>query len=69
MWTILLQGRYPRIEQWCTFIVLKKKPVTKDLWSQFLHFADTIHPDLRNFDPDAAWPCLIDEFVDSIKVV
>ena len=40
--------------------------VTPDTWDQVLAFSRSIHEDLRNYDPTAAWPVLLDEFVEEL---
>lgn len=38
--------------------------VSKDTWSQFLEFTQEIDPSFASHDFDAAWPSVIDEFVE-----
>ncbi|KAI0648307.1 hypothetical protein C8Q79DRAFT_566909 [Trametes meyenii] len=39
------------------------KGVNKDLWNMALEFCRTVHPDLSNYEPDGAWPTMLDDFV------
>jgi DCN1-like protein 1/2 len=43
------------------------RSVSKDVWTLFLEFAQTIDPKFESYDIDAAWPSVIDEFVDWAK--
>jgi defective in cullin neddylation protein 1 len=38
--------------------------ISKDTWNQFLEFMHEIDPDFAKHDFEAAWPSVIDEFVD-----
>ncbi len=40
---------------------------TRDMWEQSYEFLKEVGPKLEKYDPDGAWPFLIDEFVQSIK--
>lgn len=61
-WKALLAGKWPHLDAWCTFITEHfKKAISKDTWKQLLDFIGT---DLAAYDPDAAWPLTMDEFVD-----
>ena len=34
---------------------------------QLLEFSRTVHEDLSNYDPTAAWPVVLDEFVEALR--
>lgn len=34
---------------------------------QVLEFSRTVHEDLGNYDPTAAWPVVLDEFVEHLR--
>jgi neutral trehalase len=34
---------------------------------QILDFSRTVHEDLSNFDPNGAWACVLDEFVEHLR--
>lgn len=38
--------------------------ITADQWNSFLEFSLTVDGDFTGYDEDAAWPLLLDEFVD-----
>jgi DCN1-like protein 1/2 len=66
-WRIIF-GENRRVEDWIAY--LEKQPergVTKDEWSLFLEFLNTVNADLSNYDPEGAWPVRIDEYVDYCK--
>jgi DCN1-like protein 1/2 len=54
---------------WCAFLKKEKKgrSVSKDVWTLFLDFATGIDAKFEKYDIDAAWPSLIDEFVEHAK--
>ncbi|KAG8259548.1 DCN1-like protein 5 [Homalodisca vitripennis] len=47
----------------------KYKVINKDQWCNILEFSRTIANDLSNYDVDGAWPVMLDEFVDWLKVI
>lgn len=60
----------PWLEWWAEFIEHKhKKTVTKDMWEQTLPlFEKTMEDESMGWwSEDAAWPSVIDEFVDFVK--
>ncbi|KAL6542990.1 hypothetical protein OROHE_010510 [Orobanche hederae] len=66
MWQLLFAEKlWPLVDHWCQFLQARhNKAISRDTWSQLLEFARTVDPALANYDPDGAWPYLIDEFVD-----
>ncbi|XP_066999213.1 DCN1-like protein 4 isoform X1 [Anabrus simplex] len=46
----------------------KYKVINKDQWCNILEFSRTILSDLSNYDVDGAWPVMLDEFVEWLKV-
>ncbi|KAI0772422.1 Cullin binding-domain-containing protein [Trametes elegans] len=40
------------------------KGVSKDVWHMFLEFVRTIDAQFQKYDPEAAWPSTIDDFVE-----
>jgi len=66
LWTVLLQPRYPIMEDVVQFLEEKKdayRATNKDLWSMMLEFCQTVKPTLEDFEADGAWPTLLDAFV------
>ncbi|KAI9208796.1 Cullin binding-domain-containing protein [Polychytrium aggregatum] len=43
------------------------KSISRDTWRLFLDFALTSKDDLSGYDMSAAWPVLIDEFVEYLQ--
>jgi len=41
--------------------------ISGDQWNSFFEFSMTMDEKFTQFDEDAAWPCLLDEFVDWCK--
>jgi DCN1-like protein 1/2 len=69
MMSIVLQQHFTLLPEWIEY--LKKtssKQVSKDIWEQVFEFARDIKADLSNYEDDGAWPVVIDEFVDFVKV-
>ncbi|KAL2467037.1 Defective-in-cullin neddylation protein [Abeliophyllum distichum] len=69
MWQLLFaEKQWPLVDHWCQFLQERhNKAISRDTWSQLLEFARTIDPALSNYDPEGAWPYLIDEFVDYLN--
>lgn len=66
MWQLLFaEKQWPLVDHWCQFLQARhNKAISRDTWAQLLEFARIVDPTLSNYDPDGAWPYLIDEFVD-----
>lgn len=41
------------------------KGINRDVWREYLNFTRTIGADMDKYDPNAAWPSLLDEFVEA----
>nr|XP_043627976.1 DCN1-like protein 1 [Erigeron canadensis] len=66
MWRLLFaEKQWPLVEHWCQFLQKEhNKAISQDTWAQLLEFATNVVPGLANYDPEGAWPYLIDEFVE-----
>ncbi|POY72896.1 hypothetical protein BMF94_4057 [Rhodotorula taiwanensis] len=71
LWNLLIPldpaSSFPpeHLEMWNTFLSEKGgRAVSKDSWNLFLDFARTIDPAFKQYDEDAAWPSVIDDFVE-----
>ncbi|TIB61138.1 hypothetical protein E3P78_02865 [Wallemia ichthyophaga] len=52
------------LDGWIEYLEQENVAVTKDTWLEFLNFVRSINADFSNFDDTAAWPSLIDDFVE-----
>lgn len=69
-WDLLLAGKFDKLADWNDFIAnVYKKSISKDTWNMVLEFANYLNDDpaLTNYDLEASWPSVIDEFVDHLK--
>jgi len=67
-WRMCLQGRFAMLPVFCTFASSHlRHVVTEDSWQQVLEFSRTVREDLSNYDPNGAWPVLIDDFVEWVS--
>lgn len=68
LWLLLLPGQWALGQAWCDFIADQKhlKVVSKDTWAQLLQFSRTVKADLSNYDPEGAWPSIIDDFAEQL---
>ena len=66
LWDLVFTQNRPAIlDQWCSFLKASEvKGVSRDTWSMFLPFINTVAPDLHNYDESEAWPSLFDDFVE-----
>ncbi|KAL3695170.1 hypothetical protein R1sor_008821 [Riccia sorocarpa] len=66
-WRLVLTGRFRLLDQWCAFVLVHQRhSISEDTWRQVLEFSRSVHEDLSNYDPEGAWPVLVDEFVDNM---
>eukprot|EP00914_Ancora_sagittata_P008651 GHVO01016790.1.p1 GENE.GHVO01016790.1~~GHVO01016790.1.p1 ORF type:complete len:180 (+),score=28.10 GHVO01016790.1:54-542(+) len=65
-WRMLL-GDCPFLNEMVTYIASKRPVISRDLWMMVYDFTATIEPDFSNFDPEGAWPVVLDEFVEHMQ--
>lgn len=64
-WRLVLSGRFRLLNQWCNFVEKNQQHnISEDTWRQVLAFSRCVHENLEGYDPEGAWPVLIDEFVE-----
>ncbi|CAA0828414.1 Domain of unknown function (DUF298 [Striga hermonthica] len=64
-WRLVLSGRFRLLDQWCNFVEKHQRHnISEDTWRQVLAFSRCVHENLEGYDPEGAWPVLIDDFVD-----
>lgn len=59
---LITEQRWPLVASFVAYLETQKKTVSKDTWMLLLEFAATVKPDMSNYDEDAAWPVMFDEF-------
>jgi len=71
MWHLLFSEdrSWQYLDDWVSFLQTHhaNRAISKDTWVQLFEFVKNIKPDFSNFDADAAWPYLLDEFVDYMR--
>lgn len=70
IWPLLITPeRWKYIDKWCEFLQERhKRAISRDTWSQLLDFVNMMDDKFSTYDPNGAWPYLIDEFVESMKL-
>ncbi|KAK6129256.1 hypothetical protein DH2020_036965 [Rehmannia glutinosa] len=64
-WRLVLSGRFRLLNQWCNFVEKNQRHnISEDTWRQVLAFSRCVHENLEGYDPEGAWPVLIDDFVE-----
>lgn len=64
-WRLILAGRFRLLNEWCNFIEKNQRHnISEDVWRQVLAFSRCVHENLEGYDPEGAWPVLIDDFVE-----
>ncbi|KAI4352566.1 hypothetical protein L6164_006803 [Bauhinia variegata] len=64
-WKLVLAGRFTLLYQWCDFVEKNQRHnISEDTWQQVLAFSLCTHENLEGYDPEGAWPVLIDDFVE-----
>lgn len=69
-WKLLLADRFPILDKWIKFVQEEyKRGISKDTWNMIWDFAKYYRsdPNLEAYDDEAAWPSVIDEFVEYLK--
>jgi DCN1-like protein 1/2 len=65
-WRLLLEGRYERLNDWCTFMQdVYQKAVSKDVWNELLPFMN--EKNLAELDEERGWPIPMEEFAKYLK--
>jgi len=68
LWRMILKGKFTFLDKWCDWLEKNyQRSISKDEWALLLDFAQSINKDMSNYNPEEAWPVLIDEFVDFIR--
>lgn len=69
-WRLVLAGRFRLLNQWCDFVEKNQRHnISEDTWQQVLSFCRCVHENLEGYDPEGAWPVLIDDFVEHMRRV
>ncbi|KAA8530376.1 hypothetical protein F0562_005085 [Nyssa sinensis] len=64
-WRFVLAGRFRLLNQWCQFVEKNQRHnISEDTWRQVLAFSRCVHENLEGYDPEGAWPVIIDDFVE-----
>ena len=67
LWQLLLPQRWALGAQFCEFVPsVAPKVITADTWAQLGEFMRNVNVDMSNYDPNGAWPSLIDDFAESV---
>lgn len=69
-WELLLCDKFTKLPAWTEFMsTVYKKAVSKDTWNMILEFTYyfAADPKLENYDLEASWPSVIDDFVDYLR--
>uniref|UniRef100_A0A7S3QKI9 Defective in cullin neddylation protein n=1 Tax=Dunaliella tertiolecta TaxID=3047 RepID=A0A7S3QKI9_DUNTE len=69
-WSMIMVGRFRLLDKWLDFVRQRKstmRVISEDQWRQLLDFSRSVYEDLSNFDPNGAWACCLDEFVDHMR--
>jgi len=66
LWKSIISDRFPLITIWVAYLQKTSKAITRDTWNVFLDFVDLIR-NSGGYDPDGAWPTVIDEFAEYCK--
>jgi len=64
---VMSTHQFPLLPSFLEFLAASKdevKKITQDQWHVLLDFLSQMDTDLAKYDETAAWPCLLDDFVD-----
>jgi len=66
---LLLGRQWSLIESFFQFLDQSRyRVLNKDQWCNVLEFSRAVDTDLNNYDVDGAWPVMLDEFVEWLKL-
>lgn len=72
LWTNILKGKYKYLDVWLKFLEDEKKVeyISLDTWTLFYEFTQSVSETMEDYDPMAAWPTIIDDYVEyATKVI
>jgi len=65
LWKLVLRERFIHLDLWISYLTENRKhSVSKDEWALLLDFANAVNKEMTNYNPEEAWPVLIDDFVE-----
>eukprot|EP00742_Colponemidia_sp_Colp-10_P002929 GILJ01003126.1.p1 GENE.GILJ01003126.1~~GILJ01003126.1.p1 ORF type:complete len:239 (+),score=19.82 GILJ01003126.1:59-775(+) len=65
---IVMGDRFPHNQLFQDFLQQSStKRVNLDQWTNFLELCKLVKPDFSNYDPEGAWPLLLDDFATYVK--
>mmetsp|Transcript_12098 Transcript_12098/g.21581 ORF Transcript_12098/g.21581 Transcript_12098/m.21581 type:complete len:263 (-) Transcript_12098:62-850(-) len=68
LWELLLKDKFELLEEWCSFVQANRQhAISKDEWSMLYEFSQVVDKSLSGYDPNAAWPVVIDTFVEHME--
>jgi len=63
LWRGILKDKTQHLQNWCEYLENHyAHGITFDTWKCYLEFIETISTDLSNYDPEGAWPTVIDDY-------
>lgn len=68
LWGIVFNNEhFPLLQLYSSYIRSNTEFISRDLWDQSYEFLKDIDATFETYDSDGAWPCIIDEFVVSLR--
>lgn len=65
MLKLILGEKKAHVGNFCSYIDRDEsvRVISLDFWTCFCEFSNTVAEDLKNYNEEEAWPCLIDQYV------